>query len=112
MEALLEVPFFNRVEMHPRHQEGCTPPLEKTRKLKKRLVKCLAPPKEKTKSRSQREFVRAGAATEVDASDDDAESADGPQAAMQPQLELPAQSEQTVAPEPEPERAGFLAEIR
>lgn len=112
VEALLEIPFFNRVDMHPRHQEGCTPPLEKTRKLKKRLVKCLAPPKEKTKSRSQREFVRAGAATEVDASDDDAESADGPQAAMQPQLELPAQSEQTVAPEPQPERAGFLAEIR
>eukprot|EP01043_Picozoa_sp_COSAG02_P055227 COSAG02_NODE_6372_length_3617_cov_2.744457_2_plen_612_part_00 len=118
VQALLEIPFFNGVELHPRHQEGCIPPLEKTRKLKKRLGKCLAPPKEKKKSRSKRDLVRAGA--EVDAADEPVKTVEDRQYA---QAQLPP-SQQAVTPEPEPEpvesglpelqpaRSGLLDAIR
>jgi hypothetical protein len=99
VQALLQLPFFNGVELHPRHQEGCTPALEKTRKLKKRLAKCRAPPKEKTKSRSKRDLVRAGA--EVDT----ANAADGTVGTVEDrqhaQAQLPPPG-QAMTPEPEP----------
>ena len=44
---LLKLAFFNSVELHPKHQATTTPPPDKTRKLRKRLKKCLATPKEK-----------------------------------------------------------------
>ena len=123
VEALLALPFFNSVELHPRQQEATTPPIEKTKKLKKRLAKSLAPPKEKDREerrRSKRELIRAGAPQTEDGATDTAP-------ATAPPLEnrpTPAQAAEVV-PEPEPELVpapapapaaaapgGLLAEIR
>ena len=110
--GLLALPFFNQVELHPRQQEACTPPIEKTKKLKKRLAKSTAPPKEK---KSSRRSLRMLADRPDDDFDLDEDAAAAEEVAV-PGPPSPAPAAAAPAPEPEPVTAAapvnLLGEIR